>query len=176
MEKDFRKSIENLRQYENRSETVRLRRMVVNMFKNRYKDFQNNNRQQVDLYAGDFRPLPDKSLTSQRPLQIMLPSDIFMPMEYEELYTKFIKTFTKDLEDHDLGIGKGSAIPEGKTSRLRDFIKNNPGEKIDFTYMCYPLNSDFFTEKRIEVVRYYLDIRNACPLAEVWSAAAYPRF
>lgn len=176
MEKDFRRSMESLKENPNREEIVRSRRIAVNMFKDRYKHFQVHNKQQLDLYAGDFRPLQEKSLTSQRPLQIMLPVNDFMPIEYEDLYTRFIKTFSRDLDNYDINTGVGKGVPEANTKATRQFLKQWPGEELPYSYMYYLLKSDIYTEKRIEVIRYYLDIKSARPLAEVWRAATYPRF
>lgn len=169
--------VENVKSSMANSEKIRIRRMTVNIFKKNYQRFKKEGLKNIDLYKGDFKPMPQSpSLDSSSQLKIMLPSDFFMPIEYEEFYARFIKVFSRDLDDIDLEIGGASEIPEPKTAALKNFIKNKPGEKLTFTYAFYPLESDFFDEKRIVVKRYYEDLKILRPITEIWTAVKLPKF
>lgn len=159
------------------AEKLRIRRMTVNIFKKNYERFKKGELKSIDLYKGDFPPLPTTpSESTSGQLKVLLPSDFFMSIEYEELFGRFIKVFSRDLDDIDPETGGGSDIPEAKTRGLANFIKNNPDKRLSYSYISYPLESDFFTENRIEVKRYYEDLRVFRPIAEVWTAVSLPKF
>jgi hypothetical protein len=157
-------------------EKERIRRMTVNIFKNHYKRFKDGEFRSVDLYKGDFKPLPTTTTTdSSEPLRVLLPSDFFLPMEYEELFTPFIKVFRKDLDDIDPEFGGYREVPPPKTKALEKFVKENPGKQLAYSYMSFPLKSDSFEERRIEVKRYYDNLLLHRPIAEIWTAVSIPK-
>lgn len=159
------------------AEKLRIRRITLNIFKKNYERFKKGEFKSIDLYKGDFPPLPTtpNEVTSGQ-LKVLLPSDFFISIEYEELFARFVKVFSRDLDDQDPEHGGGREIPEPKTKGIANYIKENPGKKLSYSYISYPLESDFFIENRIEVKRYFEDLKVFRPIAEVWTAVSMPKF
>jgi hypothetical protein len=159
------------------AEKLRIRRMTLNIFKKNYERFKKGEFKSIDLYKGDFPPLPSTpNDATWGQLKILLPSDFFISIEYEELFARFVKVFSRDLDDQDPEHGGGNEIPEPKTKRLASFIKENPGKELAYSYTSFPLESDFFTENRIEVKRYYEGLKAFRPLTEFCTAVSLPKF
>lgn len=168
---NFPRSVGDLITDLTKSEAESCKKILGRVFKERYAKFKSKDIKSIDLYAGDFRP--QISFTSQSPLQIILPSDISMTINYEDLFTKFVKSFSEDVWEGSFELGSGEEIPDAKTTKLKDFITENPNKQLPFTYFKYELKSDPNYERRIVVKRYFEDFTFEKSVSEIWTASRY---
>lgn len=145
-------------------------KFIVGIFKDRYNIFKRRNIDFINLYKGDFRPMNNLNpALSRAGLQIVLPSPVFMTVDYGKLLPKFLDVFLEDRMDSDFATWKMSVEPREKTVNLENFKKRYPGENVDAELMAFELEPE--EDRRRMIIRKRLfNPHTRELLSEIWDA------
>lgn len=123
------------------------------------------------IYAGDFRPLPNRG-SNNGSLELMLPTEIFTTVEYNRVFRSLLQVFDLDRDSNDFEAGTGSTLPDEYTKNLTKFSKEHPEVKLKTEYMFFGLQAPDDEQRMIIRTRYFDPVTNE-PLTEIWEALKY---
>lgn len=154
-----------INKFPQRKEEIKAARIEVDLFRKRYKMFKNGEVEEIDLVALDLKHPSNASSVDTSSVE----------MKYEDLYKRFLDTFSHDIEDQSSGILREK--PEPKTKHLIQHILLKPFSDVDFRFTSYLLKTQFPYQNAIVIKRYFLGnplrVSAIEPIAEVWSATRF---
>ncbi len=153
-------------------EKYRLAYLIKDEAERKYKEFKKiDNQARVILYAGDFRPLSNKA-SNKGELELMLPSEIFITVEYSLILRSILGVFDLDRASNDFESGTGMSFTDIDTASLNRFRKEHPDIKLKTEYMFFELISPENEQRAIIRTRFSDPITKES-LSEAWEAVKY---
>ena len=161
---EFKKHKDLQRISEDDQERAKLVTEIALNFEREYLEVIAGSKKRAQLYAGDFA-------AKKEPLSLILPNEkeILITAEYDYIANKFARMIKEDLK-HEANTEPITRYPEPKTSKLKDFIKENPGKSISVIHTDVKLKSDQKNSILILAIDRYLYPKDAkTPMSEIWT-------
>lgn len=153
-------------------EKNRLLYFIKDEIETKYKEFKRADGENTTLlYVGDFRPLQNAGSNNGN-LELLLPSEMFITVDYSEVFISILRTFDLDRASNDFESGTGGCFTELSTNNLNRFKKEHPDVKLKTEYMFFELESGSNEQRMISRTR-FIDPVTKELLTEAWEATKY---